>query len=123
MDAPDGFTQEEGHKGVFFHLPSAVLALIFLSREEFGRSFPSSTAKSNFVYPRHNRSPLGGHDVREKPSSCDCAEIRTHVPTSEGDRELGQRLLKSPQSCSIFRPETKVISSLTGGCSEGPGAF
>ena len=29
-------------------------------------------------------SPPVGHDVRENPGSCDCAEIRTHVPTSEG---------------------------------------
>ena len=31
VDAPAGVTQEEGHTG-FFHLPSAVLALIFLAR-------------------------------------------------------------------------------------------
>ena len=31
MDVPAGVTQEEGHRG-FFHLPSAVLALIFISR-------------------------------------------------------------------------------------------
>ena len=30
----------------------------FLSREGFSRSFPSSTVKSIFVYPRINRSPL-----------------------------------------------------------------
>ena len=47
--------------------------------------FPSSLVRSNFVYPRHNRSPLlVGNDVRDNPSSCDCAEIRTQVPTSEG---------------------------------------
>ena len=69
MEAPGGVTQEEGHTGVFFHLPSAVLALIFLSREGFSRSFPSSTVKSNFVCPPHNHSPLVGHSVREKPSS------------------------------------------------------
>ena len=57
--------------------------LIF-SREGFSRPFPSSTAKSNFLYPRNNRSPLVGHDVRKNPTSCDRAEIRTHVPTSEG---------------------------------------
>ena len=27
---------------------------------------------------------LVGHDARKNPSSCDCTEIRTHVPTSEG---------------------------------------
>ena len=31
LDVPAGVTQEEGHKG-FLHLPSAVLALIFLGR-------------------------------------------------------------------------------------------
>ena len=31
MDAPAGVTQEEGHTG-FLHLPSAVLALIFLAK-------------------------------------------------------------------------------------------
>ena len=31
MDVPAGATQEEGHTG-FLHLPSAVLALIFLAR-------------------------------------------------------------------------------------------
>ena len=42
--------------------------LRFLSRERLSRSFPSSTVKSRFVYPRHNRSPLVGHDVRESSS-------------------------------------------------------
>ena len=31
MDVPAGIIQEEGHTG-FLHLPSAVLALIFLAR-------------------------------------------------------------------------------------------
>ena len=31
VDAPAGVTQEEGHTG-FLHLPSAVLALIFIVR-------------------------------------------------------------------------------------------
>ena len=31
VDGPAGVTQEEGHSG-FLHLPSAVLALIFLAR-------------------------------------------------------------------------------------------
>ena len=31
MDVPAGVTQEEGHTG-FLHLPSAVLALIFIAR-------------------------------------------------------------------------------------------
>ena len=32
MDVPAGGTQVEGHTGFFIHLPSAVLALIFLAR-------------------------------------------------------------------------------------------
>ena len=32
LDVPAGVTQEEGHTGVFIHLPSAVRALIFLAR-------------------------------------------------------------------------------------------
>ena len=32
MDVPAGVTQEEGHTGFLIHLPSAVLALIFLAR-------------------------------------------------------------------------------------------
>ena len=32
LDVPAGVTQEEGHTGFFFHLPSAVRALIFLAR-------------------------------------------------------------------------------------------
>ena len=51
LDVPAGVTQEEGHTGFLIHLPSAVLAFIF-SREGFNRPFPSSTVKSNFVFPR-----------------------------------------------------------------------
>ena len=32
VDVPAGVTQEEGHTKVFIHLPSSVLALIFLAR-------------------------------------------------------------------------------------------
>ena len=32
MDVPAEVTNEEGHTGFFIHLPSAVLALIFLAR-------------------------------------------------------------------------------------------
>ena len=49
LDVRAGVTQEEGHTGFLMHLLSAVRALIF-SREDFSRSFPSSTVKSNFVY-------------------------------------------------------------------------
>ena len=70
--------------------------------------FPSSTVKSNFVYPRNNRSPCIFYYyyfffVKKNPSSCDCAEIRTHhVPTSEDFRgyqlknHRGDRLFAAP---------------------------
>ena len=32
LDVPTGVTLEEGHTGLFIHLPSAVHALIFLAR-------------------------------------------------------------------------------------------
>ena len=32
LDVPAGISQEEGHRGFFTHLPSAVRALIFLAR-------------------------------------------------------------------------------------------
>ena len=32
VDVPAGVTQEEGHTGFLIHLPSAVLALVFLAR-------------------------------------------------------------------------------------------
>ena len=32
VDIPAGVIQEEGHTGLFIHLPSAALALIFLAR-------------------------------------------------------------------------------------------
>ena len=35
LDVPAGVTQEEGHTGVFIHLPSAVRTLIFLARRPF----------------------------------------------------------------------------------------
>ena len=48
VDAPAGVTEEEGDTG-FLHLPSAVLALVFIARK-FSHPFPLSTVKSNFVY-------------------------------------------------------------------------
>ena len=63
VDAPAGVTQEEGHTG-YLHLPSAVLALIFIAR----RIQPSLSLVVrevefwNFVYPRINRSAVG-HDI------------------------------------------------------------
>ena len=57
-DAPAGVTTvERPHI-----LSTAVHALGFLSREGSGRPYPSSTLRSNFVYPRQiSRSPRTGH--------------------------------------------------------------
>ena len=91
VDAPAGVTHEEGHTGFLIHPPSAVLALIFLAR----RIQPSLSLVDREV------EFLCTHDlivlhllgmilflfhffVRKNPSSCECTEIRFHVPTSEG---------------------------------------
>ena len=50
LDVLAGVTREEGHTEFPIHLPSAARAFIFLAREGFSHSFPSSTVKSNFVY-------------------------------------------------------------------------
>ena len=88
VDVPAGVTQEEGHTGFLIHLPSAVLALIFLSREGSSPSFPSSTVKPNFcaltTYSFSTYSAFLFIFVRKISSSCDCTGTRTHVPTSEG---------------------------------------
>ena len=80
--------QEKSHTG-FFHLPSAVLPLIFLARRiRSSLSLVEREVEFCVQYPRINRSPLVvGHAfffffVRKNPSSCDCTEIRTHVLTS-----------------------------------------
>ena len=88
VGVPAGVTQKEGHTR-FLYLPSAVLALNFLARRiqpffslvdrevEFCvvlvtiQSFSTCWAFFYFL-------------VRKNPGSCDCTEIRTHVPTSEG---------------------------------------
>ena len=49
LDVPAGVTQEEGHTRFLIHL-SAVRALIFLSREGFSHSFPSSTVQYSTQY-------------------------------------------------------------------------
>ena len=56
VDVPAGVTQEEGNTG-FLHLPSAVLALIFIARRI---QPPLSLVDPNveFVYTRINRSSL-----------------------------------------------------------------
>ena len=60
VDVPAGVTQEEGHTG-FLHLPSAVLALIFLS--EMTQPFLSLVDREVefcvlLLIERFNRSPL-----------------------------------------------------------------
>ena len=100
VDASAGVTQEDTQD----FSTSLLRCLPYsLSRKGFSHPFLSSTVKSNSVYPRINRSPLVVHFlfffcekqfqfvcffffVRNNSSSCDCAEIRTHVPTSEGSR-------------------------------------
>ena len=90
VDVPAGVTQEGGNT-VFFHLLSAVFALIFLARRIEPslslvdrevelclltiQSFSTRWAFIiSFIY----------FLVRKNPSSCDDIEIRTFVPTSEG---------------------------------------
>ena len=66
-------------------------SIIFIARK-IRPFFPSSTVRSNFVYRRMNRSPLVGHCFfihfcyffMKNLISCECTEIRTHVPTSNG---------------------------------------
>ena len=81
VDVPAGVTQKEGHTG-FLHLPSARRfqpSLFFVDREvKFCVLTHTrfSTCWALFIYLFIF--------VRKNPRSCDCTEIRTHVPTSEG---------------------------------------
>ena len=61
VDAPAGVTQEEGHTGIL-HLPSAVLALIFIARK-IQPSLSLVDCYVEFVYPPIDRSPLDGHFI------------------------------------------------------------
>ena len=90
VDAPVGVTQEGGHTG-FSHLPSGVLALIFLARRI--QPFLSLVDREAEFCVLTNLSFstyfLGAFCCccccdRKNPSSCDSTKIRTHVPTSEG---------------------------------------
>ena len=91
VDVPAEVTQEEGHTG-FLHLPSAVLALIFIARR-IQPSLSLADREVEFCVPL-NKSFSNcwacffrfsfNFSVRKNPSSCECTEIRTHVPTSEG---------------------------------------
>ena len=60
----------------------------FLSREGFSYSFPSSTVKSNFVYPRTNRSPLVGKNpsYRDSNSRPNVRRFRGFQLNHRGDR-------------------------------------
>ena len=89
VDAPAGVTQEEGYTG-FLHFPSAMLASIFIARR-IQPSLSLVDREAGFcVYHELMVLHLLGiiilfyFFVRKNPSSCDCAEFRTHVPTSEG---------------------------------------
>ena len=71
VDAPTGVTQEEAHRG-FLDLPSAVIALLFIAK----RTQPLLSLVDREV----EFCVL----TNQSFSTCDCTEIRTHVPTSEG---------------------------------------
>ena len=80
-DVPARVTQEEGRTG-FLHLPSAVLALIFLARRiqpsvPFPRRPSSRILCTNELIVLHLLLFFCGE-------KCDYTGIRTHVPTSEG---------------------------------------
>ena len=90
MDVPAAVTQEEGRPG-FLHLPSVVLALIFLARRV--QPFLSLVDReveilctNDLIIVLHFCSAfiLFYFLLRKNPSSYDDTEIRTHVPTSEG---------------------------------------
>ena len=99
MDAPAGVTQEKCHTG-FLHLPSTVLALI-LSARRIQPSLSLVDSEVDFCVPTNQLIVLYFLGiifflsfylfffvffVRKNPSSCDCTEIRTHVPTQKGSR-------------------------------------
>ena len=70
---PDLWTHQLGsHRRKFTQdLSTSLLRCLpyFLSREGFRHLFPSSTLKSNFVYPRIVRSPLVGRVFLFEPTS------------------------------------------------------
>ena len=79
VDIPAGVTQEEGHTG-FLHLPSALLALVFLARRIQPFLSLIDRELKFCVLKILSFSTLVGNN----PSPCDDTEIRTHVPTSRG---------------------------------------
>ena len=68
VDAAAGVTQEEGHTG-FLHLPSAVLALIFITRriqplkKNLNASEPSQHSPSGDVPVKHTARPVQSMDA------------------------------------------------------------
>ena len=89
-DAPAGVTPVKGHPG-FLHLPSAVLALIFLTRR-IQPSLSLVDREVEFCVPTNQSFSTCGHGflfyylsifVSKNPGSCDGTEIRTRVSTSE----------------------------------------
>ena len=93
----------------------------FFSREGFIHPFPSSTMKSNFVYPRVNRSPCWAlfFIFYFLFSSCDCTEIRTHIPKSEGfevtNWTTGERELVLTDNTVVTTSITTVLPYPEGG--------
>ena len=86
MDVPAGVTQEEGDT-IFLRLLSAVLALIFIARKiQPSLSIVDIEVNFEFCVPTNKSFSICWDIlfVRKNPSSCDCTEVRTHVPTSEG---------------------------------------
>ena len=84
VEVPAGVRQE-GTTG-FLHLPSAELALIFLARRI--QPFLSLVDREVELSCTNDLIVLDlmgiFYFVRKNPSSCDCTEARTHLPTSEG---------------------------------------
>ena len=97
---------------LFSPTPFCGACLDFLSRKGFSRPFPSSTVKSNLVYPRHNRSPLVGHDVRESPSSSDSAEI---VLTSQGQK-VSRLRTEPPGWPATYLRQATTTTAACGSC-------
>ena len=110
-DVPAGVTQEEGHTGYLIHLPSAVLALIFLARRI--QPFLSLVDREvEFCVQRINRSPLVGQIyiyqvyiflfVTKNPSSCkkracvnDVRKIKTGKSKIKNKRLVLQKTLRA----------------------------
>ena len=87
VDVPAGVTQEEGHRS---YPPSFCGACLnFYCEKDSAVSFPrqpwSRILCTNELIVLHLlRFFFFFFLLRKNPSSCDCTEIRTHVPTSEG---------------------------------------